>query len=257
MKQKTLILIFTLLTVKAFADCIVTGIYFWPSGETIKQNSIIVIEGYAESQNIIFDLNKKYPIYLQSGGKKVNLTIKEILLGEYDLTQAILTVDEKLEVGKIYEIFIDSLPDYESSLRKWNTKTKKYETAKWTVIKGIDTIGPTWKKKPVETKKTLAYYGCGPATFVHFNFKIDDKSEFLIKTTVTSLKTKKKSTYYLEPEDSTIQIGHGMCSGAFLFKDGDEYEVSFDIMDASGNLTAWTEKKILFTKPNDENSMNE
>jgi hypothetical protein len=55
------------------------------------------------------------------------------------------------------------------------------------------------------------------------------------------------------PEDSiTIKIGHGMCLGAFLFENGDDYEISFDLMDASGNTTNWTDDKIEFTKPEEQ-----
>jgi len=257
MKQITLILTFIIWTVKAFADCDGVGIYFWPSGQTIKQNSIIVIDGYAESQNVIIGLNKKYPIYLKTGDKKVKLTVKEILVGEFYLTQAVLTVDETLEVGKNYEIFIDSLPEYERPLQKWNNKTRKYEHAIWTVIEGIDTIQPIWNVKPVETEKTLIHYGCGPEKYVHFKFKIDDESEFLIKATVTNRTTKKITSYYLETDGSSLLIGHGMCSGAFLFEEGNEYDILFNIMDASGNLTLWTDKKIIFTKPIDENNIDE
>ena len=257
MKQTSLILTFILLTVKAFADCAGTGIYFWPSGETIKQNPIIVIDGYAESQNVIVGLNKKYPIYLKAGVKKIKLTVKEILIGEFYLTQAVLTADHTLEAGKDYELFIDNLPEFERPLRKWNSRTKEYEKLKWTVVEGSDNISPTWTEKPTETKKTLVYYGCGPATFVHFNFRVEEQSGFLIKTTVTNQKTKKVTSYYLEPNDSNLHVGHGMCSGAFKFKGGDEFEISFDIMDASGNLTSWTEQKMFFTKPNDQNSVDD
>ena len=254
MKQTTLILAFIILTVNTFADCAGSGIYFWPSGKTLKQNSIIVVDGYAESQKVITGLNKKYPIYLKSGDKKVKLTVKEILVGEFYLTQAVLTINKKLEVGKDYELFIDNLADYEKPFRRWNADKREYEKVKWKVIEGIDTDKAIWKITPKETKKTLVYYGCGPATFIFFSFKIEDKSDYLIKAIVNNKKNNKTTSYFLEPTDSTLKIGHGMCSGAFTFKEGDDYVVSFEIMDASGNLTAWTEDKIVFTKPTEENS---
>ena len=42
----------------------------YPQTETLKQNSLIILEGYGESQKIATGLNKKYPIYLQCGNKK-------------------------------------------------------------------------------------------------------------------------------------------------------------------------------------------
>ncbi len=48
-----------------------------------------------------------------------------------------------------------------------------------------------------------------------------------------------------------------MCSGAFDFEEGDNYEIEFSIIDASGNLTAWTGDRIKFTKPTDTNTDND
>ncbi|WP_133159315.1 hypothetical protein [Solitalea longa] len=53
----------------AYADCAVSGLYAFPGGSTIKQNSIFVPNGYAESQNVILSLNKKHNIYLKGGNK--------------------------------------------------------------------------------------------------------------------------------------------------------------------------------------------
>lgn len=253
MKQTILILTFILCTGESFADCMDNGISFWPSGQTIMQNSLIVIDGFATSQKVIMGLNEKYPIYLKSGDKKIELIVKEILVGEFRLTQAVLTFDETLQAGQDYELFIDNLPESERALRKWNVKKRVYEKVTWTAVAGVDTDKPIWKAGPVETKKTLIYFGCGPETFVHFKFTIADASEFLIRTTVTNPKTNKKTAYYLEPDGSTLKVGHGMCSGAFLLEEGDDFEVTFDIMDASGNLARWPGKEIYFTKPNDEN----
>ncbi len=71
----------------------------------------------------------------------------------------------------------------------------------------------------------------------------------LIKTTVKNLKTGKETTYYIQPEEGKINVGHDMCSGAFDFDDSENYEVGFSFMDASGNLTEWTGDRIKFTKP--------
>lgn len=62
----------------ANADCAGSGLSIFPSGSTIKQNSIFVLEGYAQSQKVILGLNKAYPVYLKSGNQKINLIITEI-----------------------------------------------------------------------------------------------------------------------------------------------------------------------------------
>ena len=254
MKHLTLIVTFLLCTINALADCAGSGMYFWPIGRTIKQNSLIVLEGYAESQQIVNGLNGKFPVYLKSGDHKVKLKIKEIAVGEFDLTQAILVPEEKLVAGQDYRLFIDNLPESEEPLQKWNYETKEYEPVEWKVESGTDTEKPKWVSKPVEKEKILIYYGCGPETYVKFKYKVEDASEFLIKTYVTNTRTKKTTTYYLTPDKNMFSVGHGMCAGAFRFRGGEVFEVSFDLVDASGNITNWVDNKISFIKPTEENS---
>jgi len=248
---KSFCIVITLLIAhsSSYADCSSSGIYFWPQSPTIKQNSIIVIEAYAMSQKIISELNSTYPIYLKSEKNKIKLNIREICIGQFQLTQAILVPEENLTAGLEYEIFIENLPEGDE-LKQWNIASGKYESIKWKVEEGIDNTLPTWTKKPNEEKKSYILFGCGPGKNVHFNFAAYDESPVMLKTKVTHAISGKSATYYLVVDNRTqVQVGHDMCSGAFTFKDGEAYEVSFDIVDFSGNLTAWTYDNIKFTAP--------
>jgi len=242
----TILILF--LTAYVYADCEGNGLSVFPAGKTLRQNSIIVLEGYGDSQAIISDLNKKYPVYLKSGEKKVNLKVIETCVGQYHLTQAILTPDTKLEAGLEYTIHIDNLPEFES-LNRLNDETKKWEEIKYRVIYGEDTEKPFVQSTPKVIGKKLYYYGCGPSTHVEFNYNVKDDSEILIKTTVTNIKSGKECIYYIQPTKNKIEVGHGMCGGAFDFDKNLNYEVSFSFMDASGNTTYWQGEKIKFTKP--------
>ncbi len=62
MKQLLTIIIGLFWSATVYADCAGTGLWIFPSGQTIKQNSIFVLDGYAESQNVILGLNKKHNI---------------------------------------------------------------------------------------------------------------------------------------------------------------------------------------------------
>jgi len=248
---KSFCIVITLLIAhsSSYADCSSNGIYFWPQTPTIKQNSIIVIEGYAMSQKIISELNTTYPIYLKSEKNKIKLNVLEICVGQFQLTQAILVPEENLTAGLEYEIVIENLTEGDV-LKQWNVVSGKYELIKWTLEEGIDNTKPTWTKKPNEEKKSYIPYGCGPGKNVQFNFAIYDESPVMLKTKVTHINSGKSATYYLDVNIATqVNIGHGMCSGAFTFKDGEAYEISFDIVDFSGNLTAWTYDNIMFTAP--------
>jgi hypothetical protein len=234
-----------------YADCSGNGLYVFPSGNTIRQNSIFVLDAYAHSQSIIFELNKTHPIYLKSGSRRVKLIVKEICIGQFELTQAILTPEKKLEPGLEYELFIDKLPINER-LKRYNNKTNQYEPIKFNVVAGIDTDTPVLLSTPKEINKSFVQFGCGPAISVDFNFPVKDSSEVIIKTTVKNLKSGVETTYYIKTENNEISVGHGMCSGAFKFDESNDYEIEFSFMDASGNLTTWKGERIKFTKPIEE-----
>ncbi len=251
MRQLLIIIIGLFWTVSAYADCRGEGLYVFPSGQTIKQNAILVLDGYAHSQKVILGLNKEYHIYLKSGDKKVNLYVKEIRVGLFQLTQAVLTLESQLEAGLEYELLIDSLPKTES-LTRYNELTNKHEPIKYTVVSGIDTDKPVLTSRPKEIDKSYVRFGCGPAMSVNFVFPIKDSSEVIIKTTVKNLTSRIETTYYIVPRNNQIEVGHGMCSGAFTYDDNNNYEVEFSFMDASGNTTTWTGDRIKFTKPKDE-----
>ena len=256
MKQLLTILIGLFWTVSVYADCAGTGLWVFPSGQTIKQNSIFVLDGYAESQHVILGLNKKHNIYLKSGNKKIKLLVTEICVGQFYLTQAVLKPETELEAGLEYTIYIDSLPEYES-FNKYNRTTQKYEPVTYKVVAEKDNEKPQISAMPKELKKTLVHYGCGPSIHVVFSNPAKDNSDIIVKTTVKNIKTGKETTYYIEPDGDKIKVGHGMCSGAFDFDDSNNYEIEFSFMDSSGNLTAWTGERIKFTKPTKQTDHND
>lgn len=252
MKTILTIIISALSIANLYAMCASNGLYAFPSGKTIRQNSIIIIDGYATSQDVVKELNKKFPVYLVSGKHKINLTVKEILIGQFRLTQAVLIPETSLTAGLDYTLVIDRLPKDES-FDRWNSELKKSEPIVYTVVQGLDNTRPIFNATPKEIKKSHFYYGCGPSIHVVFDCNVIDSSEYLVKATVKSLKSGIETSYYVKPDKGIVNIGHDMCAGAFNFDEGDNYEIEFSIMDASGNLTAWTGDRIKFTKPTDVN----
>ena len=96
--------------------------------------------------------------------------------------------------------------------------------------------------------KNLTYFGCGPAISISFKIKGEDKSELFVRASVKNEKSGTTTDYILNIEDGEVSIGHGMCSGAFNLEEGGYYEVSFCLIDQSGNKTSFT-KPIRFTAP--------
>lgn len=251
--MKRILIVFSILlaTFKSKADCSLGRIEFWPTGVSVPQNPIFLIEGYALSQKIILKLNQDYPVYLKSLDEKIVLQVQEVLIGEAGLTQAILLPAKELIPGEEYQLYIDNIPKNEMpSTSLWNPETSSYAFPSWKVDKGNDIEKPIWKIKPKESKKTYIQFGCGPEYYVYFDFQAMDQSAILIKTSVTSVNTNKTIVVYLKPEDnSVLKVGRGMCGGAFSFNDGDLFGVTFDIMDANGNITKWSGNAMTFAKP--------
>lgn len=237
------------MTVDGFSKCASSGLSFWPDGQTINENTIFVIEGYAVSQKIITELGTTYKVYLKSDGQIVDLKVQETLVGQFNLTQAILRPEQKLTVGLDYELIIENLPEPNNEIYRYNSFTSQKEKVKWTVVAGKDTIVPAWIIIPKFKNGTYKEYGCGPDIFANFTFSATDNSEYLIKTTVKNLSNGKETSYYLRGKENIIAIGHGMCSGAFNFYKDDKFEVEFSLLDASGNLTKWTGDRIKFKRP--------
>jgi hypothetical protein len=232
----------------AKADCASSGIWCWPGRTTINRNSIFILTFYGVSQDIVSQIGKPHSIYLKSVKQNIPLIITEINKGEFGLTQVLLKPSSELTGGLEYEILIESLSRYEA-IDKWNTETKKLEKARWIVSNTKDTENPKWVELPKLTDKTMVEYGCGPAKWVNFSFRFSDSSDILIKTTVKSLQTQTETTYYLENDGNKIKLGHGMCSGAFHFDKGDNYEVTFALMDQSGKCSIQSSKPVRFSKP--------
>ena len=117
MKNILIIIIALFCTANAYADCSDSGLWVFPSGQTIKQNPIFVLDGYDRSQEVVLGINKRHYLYLKSGTKKIKLLVLEICVGDFYLTQAILKPETELEVGLEYTMSIESIggsPEYES-----------------------------------------------------------------------------------------------------------------------------------------------
>lgn len=247
MRTILIILLSTIITGQVFARCTGEGLWTFPQKGTIKQNSLIVLTGYARSQKIVTSLNQKHPIYLESEGHKVKLNVKSTFKGYFQLTQAILEPSEKLIAGRTYQLRIEKLDEFEKPLvSRWNSELGKDEPITWKVEGGTDTEIPELVNEPELLDKRTILLGCGSATYADFKIQTKDESQVLVKTELFDLETDESTTYFLSfDETDTLSVGHGMCSGAFDFKQNGKYKVRFALMDICGNendkWTAWIE----------------
>ena len=242
MKRLFCILTLCFLTGHIFAKCRAGKIEVWPKGTNLSLKGFIVIDGSGNYEDVILNLGKKFPIYLKSKNTLIPIEVQSIHKGQYGKSQAILKPTTTLNLGRVYELVIDSLP-YDNTLKR-NTG----ETVKWIITEFNDTLLPEIIIKPKLKSKTYNVYGCGPESFLTFQFKGFDNSEFLVVATVMSIKTKSVLKYYLTHDENKFTLGHDMCYGEFSFEQGKQYELTFGLIDSEGNTINWPEK-IYFRGP--------
>lgn len=252
MKLTLTALLIIAMTADLVAECSVSGLHTFPSGgSSIKQNSMIVLEGYATTRKVIRSLNKEYPVYLESDGHKVTLEVRETLEGMFRLTQAILIPTEPLVENRTYTLRIDSLDeDQRFVVSRWDSESHARVPITWTVVGGIDTTEPSILGDPVLSASWIEFMGCGPEVYASFSVPAEDESELLFKTELVDLKTEESHTYYLSLDHhDLVRAGHGMCSGAFSYEPHKTYKIRFSVLDICGNETEIWSDWVEFDSP--------
>lgn len=252
MKKLFLVIAASLMAINVWAKCAGSGFSFFPAGPEISSNPLIVIDGYAASQQAIRDLATKHPAWLVSGRDRVRLIVQETLEGQYMITQALLHPERPLQKGLIYELEIDGMSKKEekAQLRRYDKEKNEWGVVKWKVANPKDdSPAPEWISAPVKTGEQYSVFGCGPAMWVNFQAGIKSNGEYLVKAVVKEKHTGKELSWYLPVINGEIKLGHGMCSGAFRFVEKGSYSVYFQIVDNEGHRSAASEQPIDFNAP--------
>lgn len=228
--------------------CAWDGILVWPEVGTIAAEQTFMIEGFADSQKTIRKLGRGYRAVLSDG----TTTIELVVIGRYEgamfLTEVLVKPSIPLTVGKTYELSFIGLPKEEAQPNHWNSGTQTWEPMRWNVTDMPQPLaGPL--SQPRETGKTLMHYGCGPEMHVHFRIAPEGSTNGLVQVAVSEKGGGRRTTYVLRMQDGRVEIGHGMCSGAFTFETGETYTVTFDPIGPDGKPTGRATVPVTFTPP--------
>jgi len=219
------------------AYCPVAFITYYPQGSTLNLNSNIIIQSYGLSNRIVFNLNKIYPIYLESEQHRIKLKVIEINEGMDDVVQAVLKPEELLSVDNFYQIKIENLTEEDERHLLFCKHRTHYDEKKWKVINYIDNTKPILlQSKPFLKDNSLLPAGCGDIVHneIQLNY-IDDSKVFAI-TEFFNIDSNITNKYILNyNNDSMLLVGHGMCGGEFKYNKNLKYKVRFKLMDISGN----------------------
>ncbi len=249
MKKLTLILFLILGINSINAECSYSGMYFLPSSKEISLNSMFIIQGYELSQETIESFKNRKVYLVSNSSELIELKLENIYKGQYSITQAIFKPTHKLKPNTTYTLkYSNQTEDELFEMKRYNDITEKRETVSWktTTLEYSEPLNPSMKI--LFEKTEVIHYGCGPSTNAIFNVKNKSNQEIWYKTELIEIDTNKKTTYYIKEWENKLEVGHGMCSGAFTFKKKGKYKVRFTPMNIDG-LPLKTTKWIIFDSP--------
>lgn len=242
MKKTILLLLFIFAIKSSFAECSMSGMYFFPETKKISVNSMFIIQGYSFSQETIKSFEER-KVYLESDeGELVELNLQEIFVGQKQLTQAIFCLSSELKPNKKYFLkYSEKSGNEEKGISMYKRDKEESEKVYWETIdkKSIKRLNSNLK---LEFEKTeVIHYGCGPEANAIFKIMNRPESEIWYKTEVVEIGTGNKSVYYIKEWNGKLNVGHSMCSGAFTFKKDGKYKVRFTPMNIDGKKLDTTE----------------
>ena len=214
----------------------------FPSPGVIAGNSMFVIT-YDQWSDLDRTLEKGYPVYLYSDLQDtVNLKIETRYTIAWDFRQVVLRPARALMVGHSYRMHIDSLDAYSSEQLNW-------PETKWSVSVASDTTAPRWLKQPQYLGNSVERLGCGPEKYAYFCYCAEDNFQHAV-----IVRRKSPGSIVIEecietPSLGMLLIGHGMCGGPFKYIDSTYCEISFRLIDASGNVSADSSVGIRYPAP--------
>jgi len=245
MKKVLVLLFFTLAVNFSYADCAMSGMEFFPKKRNISLNSLFIIQGYSMSEETVESFRERAVYLVSESGELVLLTLQEILKGQMSLTQAIFKPVSELKPNTKYFLHYSNETNREVlEIQQWNPESKQREKVYWQTseVKSMDSISPSLK---IDYEKSeVIHYGCGPSSNAIFTVSNSNQLEIWYKTEVIEIATNKKTTFYLTEWENKLNVGHGMCSGAFVFKDQGKYKVRFTPTNIDGESIQTTEWKI-------------
>lgn len=244
MKKLILFIIIILNVNFSFADCSSSGMQFFPMNKTISLNPMFIIQGYYYSQQTVKSFENRNVFLINENGEKINLKLIKIVKGQMSLTQAVFKVENTLKPKTKYFIrYSNETASEINERKKYNSINNKSEEIFWETSENEnkELLNPNLKLKFDKTE--IIHYGCGPSANAIFEVNNSSKSETWFKTEVIEISTNSKTTFYLTSHENKINVGHGMCSGAFTYKKNTKYKVRFTAMNIDGKElkpTEWT-----------------
>lgn len=216
--------VLVLMSFEASADCMGAWLRAAPEPQVELTSNAHVLVTLGGSHSSI----EPRSLVFVSGTKRVPVEVVQSFDGFH---QKLMLVRATLEPGS-WELIIDGGKNGQ-------------RVGSWKVVAGADTVAPSLQRKPLAGDTKWTRYGCGPASSLKVTqVKANEPVFFEAVATVSGQTT----VGLLVPGDDELELGHGMCSGAFSFKPGARVSVVLTPIDFAGHRGAASER-LTFTAP--------
>jgi hypothetical protein len=220
--------------------CPELGIKVLRADSTLQETGWIVLEASRHSQEVLQGLVIKHPVYLLAGSEKVYLKLMETLLGDVYTTQVVLKPFKKLDVGKTYELIIDSI------LLKTNPFQNQVNP-RFTVVPATKTDEMVWTQFPKQLDyrsfqpqcTSDIFYPCKNLEAIGFSLPIAYPAGSLLKATIENKQTGIKTSQYVLPKANEVGLGHSECFGGFEFGSDQDFSGRFEWLLPNGKTMDW------------------
>lgn len=205
------------------AKCAPWGIRVWPAKDTtIPSEARIAVSGYGSDQGFVRKLAAHSPV-LVDGDERVPVEVVATYQGQ-NFIRAVLVPVRILEAGRTYALEVER-------------NGARRSLGQWLVSNPSEDSPLRWESAPRVVDSTYIRYGCGPAAHVHVAAPIAGGSgPVAVRATVRPLDVSGAGAaqYELAVVRGLVELGYGMCGGAFTLRPGARYGVTLEAIDQAG-----------------------
>lgn len=241
-----IIILSTLLSNFVYGRCLDTYVT-WPRTEKINCNTIFIFEEGIGTYTK--DLKHKTPsellpkkgLLLKHGKDTIRLEIISTFSNEFGFSQVVIKPKTNLKPKTKYRFVTYN---DKNEIVFCDISNRKY----WETNNVTDNSNPIFRKTPSFKEDKICYN----ESFEHchdavFKFKTKDKSKCSLKLKISNISSGSTNELICFPNKNQILIGMSECYYGYEFKLGQEYEITFQIIDSSNNLST-EEYKIKYRR---------
>ncbi|WP_324671378.1 hypothetical protein [Hymenobacter sp. GOD-10R] len=228
----------------------------WPSRIELpiqpSQVFLFSTSSYDFLKKAMQQLDSDIQVYLWSAHDSVPLRVHDRLSSANGNMRLLLQPERPLLMDSLYELRASRGEENVFYYFQQNEPTvpgRRGRTRyRWRVVSTPDTKAPIWCATPMVTKKVYEAWGEAPSNYVSFSYPLQDTSTCIIKAVVQHVRDGCKFTTYLKPWQNQLFLGE-FDEDNFRFASGEDYNVTFEAIDAAGNRATANGSALPFQAP--------